>query len=118
MAYTYDAGTTSPTYAGLVEFGGIRVNDGCFKSEHLAGLQDGAPIRQSVALLPNDWGPSFRRISDANMVKPPGAQFAPKWDFMDSAVKKAFLPLDLACGCRARGLVGRRRSIWRSQACC
>lgn len=56
MAYTYSAGTTTPTYAGLVEFGGIRINDGCFKSEHLGGLVDGAPVRQAVAPLPNDSG--------------------------------------------------------------
>lgn len=56
MSYTYDAGSTTATYAGLVEFGGIRINDGCFKSEHLAGLQDGAPVRQSVTPLPSDSG--------------------------------------------------------------
>lgn len=56
MAYTYSAGSTTPTYAGLVEFGGIRINDGSFKSEHLAGLEDGAPVRQSVSPLPSDSG--------------------------------------------------------------
>lgn len=56
MAYTYSAGSTTPTYAGLVEFGGIRINDGCFKSEHLAGVEDGAPVRQSVTPLPSDSG--------------------------------------------------------------
>ena len=56
MSYSYDAGSTTPTYAGLVEFGGLRINDGTFKSEHLAGLQDGAPVRQGVTLLPVDNG--------------------------------------------------------------
>jgi hypothetical protein len=37
-------------------------------------------------------GDDFLRISDANMLLDAslGAQIAPKWDFMDSIVKRAF----------------------------
>lgn len=54
--YTYDAGSTSPTLAGLAEHNGIRINDGTFKTSHLGGLVDTPPIRAQVTDLAGDHG--------------------------------------------------------------
>ncbi len=44
----------------------------------------------------------FLRISDVNMFSrapSSSAQFAPKWDFMDSVVKRAFHAIEMNHGC-------------------
>ncbi|MBV9292627.1 MAG: hypothetical protein JO222_09270 [Frankiales bacterium] len=56
MAYSYDAGSTTPTYAGLCEFNGKRINDGTFKSTTLPMLTDGPPRRDAMSPLPSDDG--------------------------------------------------------------
>lgn len=56
MAFSYDAGSTSPTYAGLIEFNGIRFNDGTFKSQRVPLIVDSAPVRDAVTDLPSDDG--------------------------------------------------------------
>lgn len=56
MSYSYDAGSTTPFLAGLVEFGGIRINDGTFKLTDLGGLLNSAPVRNAPSSLPNDHG--------------------------------------------------------------
>lgn len=56
MTYVYDAGTTDPNLAGLVEFGGVRINDGTFVAERLGGLIDSPPVRAGVSELPGDHG--------------------------------------------------------------
>lgn len=56
MTFSYSAGTTTPTLAGLVEFNGIRINDGTFKSEHLGGLIDMPDVRGGVVPMQADHG--------------------------------------------------------------
>lgn len=56
MPYTYSAGTTTPNLAGLVEFNGVRINDGTFELHHLGGLLDSAPVRLPLSSLPSDNG--------------------------------------------------------------
>src|SRR5689334_12625591 len=58
MSYSYSAGTTTPSLGGLVEFGGIRINDGTFKTHHLGGLIDTPPVRSGVSEFPADHGGS------------------------------------------------------------
>lgn len=56
MTWTYNAGTTTPTYAGLLELNGIRFNDGSFKTQHLSGIIDTPPVRTVISDLPSDNG--------------------------------------------------------------
>jgi hypothetical protein len=56
VSFSYSAGTSSATLAGLAEIGGIRINDGTFISEHLAGIIDSPPVRTSVSDFPSDHG--------------------------------------------------------------
>lgn len=56
MAYSYSAGTTTPNLAGLVEFNGVRINDGTFELHHLGGVIDSAPVRVPLTSLPSDDG--------------------------------------------------------------
>ena len=56
MPYSYNAGTTTPNLAGLVEFNGIRINDGTFELHHLGGLIDSPPLRLPLSSLPSDHG--------------------------------------------------------------
>src|SRR5206468_12211842 len=65
------------------------------ESETVVDSNAASPLASSAS-------PDFLRISDANMVSL-RANIAPKWDFMDTAVKKAFHQLDLARACCARG---------------
>lgn len=49
MAFSYDAGTSTPNLAGLVEVGSIRINDGTFHLLAAAGLLLGsASVRDGV----------------------------------------------------------------------
>lgn len=56
MTFSYDAGTSTPTLAGLVEFNGIRINDGTFRSDDLGGLLDTPDVRADVTLFASDNG--------------------------------------------------------------
>lgn len=56
MPYSYDAGTTTPYLAGLVEFNGIRLNDGTFKLTDLSGLLNSPSPRVPLQSLPADSG--------------------------------------------------------------
>lgn len=56
MAFSYDAGSSSPTLAGLVEFNSLRINDGSFKTHRVPPITDSAPIRDSTFPLPSDHG--------------------------------------------------------------
>lgn len=56
MSYSYAAGTSTPTYAGLAEFNGLRINDGTFRSHHIPPITDSPPIRAAINLLPFDHG--------------------------------------------------------------
>lgn len=56
MSYTYNAGGTTPTYAGLVEFNGLRINDGTFKSQSVPLIVSTAPVRDSVSASAGDTG--------------------------------------------------------------
>lgn len=56
MAYSYDAGTTTPNLGGLAEFNGVRINDGTFEMHRLGGIIDSAPVRSTVTPLPSDDG--------------------------------------------------------------
>lgn len=56
MTFSYDAGSSSPTYAGLAEITNLRFNDGTFKSQHIPPITDSAPIRDVTGSLPQDHG--------------------------------------------------------------
>lgn len=57
MTFSYDAGSSSPNLAGLVEIGSIRINDGTFELQSAIGLLWGSPgLRDSFFVLPNDHG--------------------------------------------------------------
>lgn len=56
MSFTYDAGTSTPNLAGLVEFNGIRINDGTFVCTHLGGIIDSSGLRSNITQLPSDHG--------------------------------------------------------------
>jgi hypothetical protein len=58
MTWTYAAGTTTPTLAGLIEFNGARINDGSLRAGYFAGLLDAPPVRDSSVALPSDHGAS------------------------------------------------------------
>jgi hypothetical protein len=54
-------------------------------------------VDSNAASAPFGWFPAdFLRISDPNMLSErlSPAQFAPKWDFMDTVVKRAFLGVE------------------------
>lgn len=60
MTYTYDAGTTTPGHAGLIEYGGVRINSGAngvgtFKLTRNP-LLDSPPVRLPVVPLQSDSG--------------------------------------------------------------
>ena len=50
MTFSYDAGTSTPNLAGLVEIGTIRINDGTFELVAAEGLLLGSPEIRSDAL--------------------------------------------------------------------
>lgn len=58
MTWTYTAGSATPSYAGLVDLAGVRINDrsGSFISQALTGLTDTPPIVGGVSQLPYDHG--------------------------------------------------------------
>lgn len=57
MSFSYDAGTSTPNRAGLVEVGSIRINDGTFQLLSAPGLLWGTPgVREGLADLSNDHG--------------------------------------------------------------
>lgn len=59
MTFSYDAGTSTPNLAGLVEIGSIRINDGTFELTAARGLLLGsAAVRDSMVALPFDHGDS------------------------------------------------------------
>jgi len=89
MAYSYNAGTTTPTYAGLVEFNGIRINDGTFKSDHLAGLIDTPPVRSSLRDLSQDHG-----ALDANPLYGVREIAISGWAYTGQAVDDVFSAVD------------------------
>lgn len=49
MTWAYDDGTDTPTFAGLVEIAGVRLNDGSFITEALTGLIDMPDVRVQVS---------------------------------------------------------------------
>lgn len=54
--FTYDAGSSSPTFGGLAEFNGVRINNGSFKSHQIGLLTSGPTMRNTVQPLPGDHG--------------------------------------------------------------
>lgn len=50
MSFSYDAGSTTPNLAGLVEIGSIRINDGTFELLSAGGLLLGTPEFRSDAV--------------------------------------------------------------------
>lgn len=56
MSFSYDAGTSTPTYAGLVEFDGVRINDGTFKSQRVPPIVDSPPLSDATSAYANDDG--------------------------------------------------------------
>lgn len=63
MTWSYNAGTTTPTFAGLVEVNGIRFNNGTYRTQALPFLIDTPTLRTVASDLPSDHGgvlgPSF-----------------------------------------------------------
>lgn len=55
MAFSYDAGSSTPDLGGLVEIGGIRINNGTFKLTSLGGLGS-PPIRVPMTELASAQG--------------------------------------------------------------
>lgn len=71
MAYSYDAGTTTPTLTGLLEIPGVlRINDGTFKSSKLP-FEDSPPVRVTATPYPSihggTLGPAFFDIWSASI---------------------------------------------------
>lgn len=56
MVWSYNAGTTTPNLAGLVEFNGVRLNDGSYTLTSLGGLDSSPGVRGTAAPLPSDDG--------------------------------------------------------------
>lgn len=70
MSYAYDAGTSVPTIAGLVEYGGIRINDGTFRSLSMSGLRDSPGVRQDVTPYAQAHGATLSQaLYDARLIQ-------------------------------------------------
>ena len=69
MAFTYNAGTTTPTLAGYALFNGLTVNDGTFKSQSLPPIMQNPPTNPAVTSMDSDDG-GF-----------PGTQYLDFWAF-------------------------------------